>query len=570
MGSIFGNLPTEAETWENLTNGYGTPNGKNVHPDQHAIAFSGNGGSFFYIGNDGGVWKTSDGGTDFTDCNTDLSTIQFYGMDADQAAPANTVGGTQDNGTEEGTEPSLVWNEIYGGDGGYTNVDPTDSNVIYGEYVYGDLLKSTNSGESFASITTGIGESGYWITPYVLDPENTTTLFTATSKIYRSTNGGNSWSARTSYLRSSSDLVTTLSISPPETNVMYAGISGYRGADVTAYLYLSTNSGSTWSNITGDLPTGCRFLPRDGRPVTERDGIPRGSFGGPAHILKTSDYGSTWTALSSTSNGFDDVPTKVICIDSLTRNIYAGTYWGIYRSTDDGSTWSKLSTGLPNAVVDDISIQYSTYELRVGTHGRGIWSYSLADQSLMVQVASWNALQSDRGVQLMWSTQSEVRNAGFKILREAPSDSNWQVIADYTTDDSLRGLGTTSIGKDYSYLDGEVVFGASYRYRLQSVLTEGSITNLNTMSVTFNVPRDYALSQNYPNPFNPLTKITYRLPEASHVTLKVYDVLGRQVATLVERNAGRGKLQCGVDASGLPSGVYFYYLKASGYSARRR
>ena len=550
-------------TWTNLTNAYGTSNGKNIHPDQHAIAFGGSGSNFIYIGNDGGVWKTPDGGTTFTDCNTNISTIQFYGIDADQKAPANTVGGTQDNGTEEGSEPSLVWNEIYGGDGGYTTVDPTDSNLIYGEYVYGALVKSTDAGENFSSITSGIGESGYWITPYVLVPHNTSTLFAATSKIYRLTNGGSHWSARTSYLKSSSDLITTLAVSPPETNVMYAGISGYRGADVSAYLYVSTNSGSQWTNVTGDLPTGCNFCRVTVDPV-QKGRAYLAVLSGAEHVLRTTNYGSTWTALSSTSNGFDDVPTKIICVDSLTGYILAGTYCGVYISTDDGSTWYKFSSGLPNAVVDDIAIQYSTHELRVGTHGRGTWAFSLQDFSLSVQVSSCTTLQSNQGIQLMWLTQSELRNAGFNILRETPGENDWEIVASYNSDDALRGLGTTTTGKAYSYTDSKVIFGDTYRYKLQSVSDEGTVSDVRIISVTFEVPSEYLLYQNYPNPFNPSTTIRFDLKQQSTVMLDIYNVLGQRVVeqNYGTMNAGRYNEVVGMDR--FASGVYYYRINAVG------
>ena len=139
---------------------------------------------------------------------------------------------------------------------------------------------------------------------------------------------------------------------------MYAGISGYRGASGTAYLFVSTNNGSNWTNVTTHLPSGCDFCRVTADP-TQKGVAHLAVLSGSEHVLKTTDYGSSWTALSSTSNGFDDNPPQIMCVDSLNGYILAGTYWGLYLSTDDGSTWSKFSSGLPNAVVDDIAIQYS-------------------------------------------------------------------------------------------------------------------------------------------------------------------------------------------------------------------
>ncbi|HUI28987.1 MAG TPA: T9SS type A sorting domain-containing protein [Candidatus Acidoferrales bacterium] len=461
-GIDFWKSTNGGQTWTNLTNGYGTYNGSNIHVDQHAIAFASGNGSVFYIGNDGGVWKTSNGASTFTDCNTNLQTIQFYDIDADQGNSTKTVGGTQDNGTESDNQPSTTWNEIYGGDGGYVLIDPKNSNIVYTEYVNGQLFKSTDGGNNFSVITAGISEAGYWLTPYVMDPVNDNLLYCGTSKIYKSTNGGSNWTAISSNLKSSSDLFTTMSISPVEGSVIYAGISGYRGAADTAFLFVTINGGSSWNNISGNLPSGTNFARVTADPTQKGVAYIAVLVGSSYHVMRTTNYGATWTGIASTSNGFDDVPTKVIAVDSTSGYIYAGTYWSVYRSTDNGASWSKFGSGLPNAVDDDIAIQYSTHTLRVGTHGRGAWQVDL----------------------------------------------------------------TTGI----AYPSG--------------------------------TPDMFALNQNYPNPFNPSTVITYQLSGVSQVTLKVYDVLGREVSTLVNEKQVAGGHSVRFDGSNIPSGVYFYRLIA--------
>ena len=93
-----------------------------------------------------------------------------------------------------------------------------------------------------------------------------------------------------------------------------------------------------------------------------------GSYLQSPHVLKTTDYGQTWVGLDSSGtngNGFPNVPTKVICVDSTNGRIYAGTYEGVFRSTNEGATWSQYGIGLPNSVVDGLAIQYSSDQLRV-------------------------------------------------------------------------------------------------------------------------------------------------------------------------------------------------------------
>ena len=459
------------QTWINLTNGYGTYTGQNIHVDQHAIAFANGSSQIFYIGNDGGVWKTTSGSSSFTNCNANMQTIQFYDIASDPNNPAVTIGGTQDNGTESNSQPQQSWSEIYGGDGGYVLIDPSNSSIMYTEYVNGSLQKSTNGGGSFSKITTGIGEDGYWLQPYVMDPTNNNILYTATSKIYKTTNGGTNWTSLTGNLKSSSDLFSTMSISPVEGSVIYAGISGYRGAADSAFLYISTDAGSSWNNITANLPSGTNFGRVTADPSHKGMAYLAVLSGITSHVLRTTDYGSTWVGLDSTGNGFANVPTKVITVDSATGNIYAGTYAGVYRSTDNGANWAQFGTGLPNSVVDGMVIQYSSNVLRVGTHGRGAWQVNL-----------------------------------------------------------VTGVAEPALP-----------------------------------------PTTFALNQNYPNPFNPTTAISYKLSALSRVTLKVYDVLGREVATLVNDEVQQaGTHEVRFDASRLPSGVYFYTVRFGGMSLTKK
>jgi len=475
-GIDFWRSSNGGQTWTNLTNGYGSYTGKNIHVDQHAIAFANGNGAIFYIGNDGGVWKTTDGSSSFANANTNLQTIQFYDIDADQINSGITVGGTQDNGTESGNQSSTKWNEIYGGDGGYVIIDPKNSNIIYTEYVNGQIFKSTNGGSNFNQITNGISEAGYWLTPYVMDPTNDNLLYCGTSKIYKTTNGGTNWSAISGDLKSSSDLFTTMAISQVEGNAIYAGISGYRGAADTSFLFVTTNGGSSWNNVTSKLPTetinGQKSLTDFARVTADpkQKGVAYlAVLTGSNRVLKTTDYGNTWNPIASASV-FGSAPAKVISVDSSTGNIYAGTYAGVYRSTDNGNTWAAFGSGLPNSVVDDIAIQYSTNALRVGTHGRGVWQVNL-------------------------------------------------------------------------------------------------ITGIAEQSGT---PYTFAMNQNYPNPFNPSTNIEYQIADFGFVSLKVYDVLGREVTTLVNEKQNAGTHVAVFDGSRLPSGVYFYRLIAGALTSTKK
>ena len=196
------------------------------------------------------------------------------------------------------------------------------------------------------------------------------------------------------------------------------------------------------------------------------------------------------------------------------------------------------------------------------------------DNSLPVEATDFVATSDAGSVTLTWKTESEVNNAGFNVLRQiqttnkGPRTTPWQLIASYTTDDSLRGLGTSSTGRSYDYADEHVTSGLTYEYKIESVSTNGTTKDLSTLSVTVGVPKSYALYQNYPNPFNPTTVISYQLSAVSNVTLKVYDVLGREVATLVNGRENAGVYKVNFNGSRFASGVYFYRLTASGNNGK--
>jgi hypothetical protein len=258
----------------------------------------------------------------------------------------------------------------------------------------------------------------------------------------------------------------------------------------------------------------------------------------------------------------------------------SGTISSSFWNTDSTSTGvgSGSSTGATGEPTDSMKTEStftsrgwdftSTWAISSGTNN-GYPYLTGVDHSLPVQATDFVATASTGFVTLTWETQSEVNNAGFNVLREDPNTSSFKLIASYMTDDSLRGLGTTSTVRSYDFTDNRVASGATYDYKVQSVSTNGTTKDLSTLSVTVDVPKTYALYQNYPNPFNPTTAIGYQLSAVSHVTLKVYDVLGREVATLVDGQQNAGVYKVSFDGSRFASGVYFYRIVAEGNNGQR-
>ncbi len=186
------------------------------------------------------------------------------------------------------------------------------------------------------------------------------------------------------------------------------------------------------------------------------------------------------------------------------------------------------------------------------------------DVSLAVQATDFLVTPDVGAVTLSWRTQSEVGNAGFNILREDPQTSSFRIISSYTSNSSLKGLGTSSTGRDYTFTGSPVASGATYQYKIQSVSTSGVTKDLNTLTATVDVPKNYALYQNYPNPFNPSTTIRFDLKQASTVTLDIYNVLGQRVLEQNYATMNAGRYDRNINLDRFASGIYYYRITAEG------
>ena len=133
----------------------------------------------------------------------------------------------------------------------------------------------------------------------------------------------------------------------------------------------------------------------------------------------------------------------------------------------------------------------------------------------------------------------------------------------------VEGNGTTTETQNYSFIDENLEPG-NYYYRLKQVDFDGTSELSDVIETEVSAPIDYSLSQNYPNPFNPSTTISYSIPNDGHVTIKVYDVLGNEVASLVDEQKQSGTFDVHFNASALSSGVYYYSLKAGEFTSTKK
>lgn len=191
--------------------------------------------------------------------------------------------------------------------------------------------------------------------------------------------------------------------------------------------------------------------------------------------------------------------------------------------------------------------------------------YITPDVPLPVELTSFTSSTDSRNVTLSWSTSYETNNSGFDIERNNTEENNkWTYLG------NVKGFGNSTLNQNYSFEDKELNSGR-YEYRLKQIDYNGNYEYFDLSNeVVIGVPEKYVLAQNYPNPFNPSTLIKYSIPNAANVSIKIFDILGNEVATLIneKQNAGFYSVEFSSKEKGsaLSSGVYFYKLIATGVS----
>jgi hypothetical protein len=183
----------------------------------------------------------------------------------------------------------------------------------------------------------------------------------------------------------------------------------------------------------------------------------------------------------------------------------------------------------------------------------------LTDAPLPVELISFSAIVDQNVIKLIWKTSSELNNRGFEVERKN-GERNWIIIG------FVNGRGTTSLLNEYSFIDNNLA-EKIYSYRLKQVNIDGSYKYSSIVNVNLAQPNKYQLEQNYPNPFNPSTIISYQLSSNSLVTIKIYNALGNEIATLVNENqiAGSYSIAFSANQLQLASGTYFYELRAGDF-----
>lgn len=353
------------------------------HADIHYLGYH---GSVLYCGSDGGVYKSANDGTTWSDLNQTISTLQYQSADYDPSNTQRLYGGTQDNDKETSINGGTQWVQRTTGDGGYTVVDPVNTNYIYGQYVNGSLHRSSTFGSSYAEISPSTSTGGLFYNPYEMAPGDHNTIVFARADVWKTSSAQtvtrtSGWTkiATTGTVGGN---VSSIGISALTTNKIYIGTSNGR-------ILVTTNNGASWSTTTG-YPYVSDFI-----VDSTNDAVCYATFTGftaSEHVYKTTNNGTAWF---SVTGNLPNVPVNSIVLRTTApRTILVGTDLGVYKSTDDGTSWVSFNSGLPAVEVFDLKYKESTHLLMAATHGRGCYTFNLgapAQYLLTMQTATYGS-----------------------------------------------------------------------------------------------------------------------------------------------------------------------------------
>ncbi len=252
--------------------------------------------------------------------------------------------------------------------------------------------------------------------------------------------------------------------------------------------------------------------------------------------------------------------------DYLTMQVILTPNGNIKFQFNDAESFNHLTTFAPFC---DIGLQdgANTAGLQYRLNGNGgpmfgspmAIEFGLDPNVLPVELASFTSNTRHNNVELNWATTMENNNSGFDVERKLSSSNSWAKIG------NVAGHGTTNTTNSYSYKDNNIASG-NYNYRLKQIDFNGNFHYYAlTGEVIVSIPTKFSLSQNYPNPFNPSTKINYDLPVDSKVSIKLFDITGKQVSEIVNTLQTAGYHTVQFNASNLSSGTYFYTIEANNF-----
>lgn len=342
-----------------------------VHADIHVIEFDPNDSSIVYAGTDGGIFKSTDGGTDWVSLNNDLRITQYYGIAASPDG-SSVIGGTQDNGTHLFFGDRKTYLEWAGGDGGFVSWDQQQPNFLYGSTPFTGMYGSSDGGLSTTSITIPNTAGGLFIQPFTLDPQDGNRMIVGTARVHYSGNvrsiGSSTWQDVSGTLGT----ISATTISPLDGEVAYVGTTA---GDIYTTSNLSTATPGTWTQIDQNIVPGSDVTWIEVDPTDATGNTLYATFAdyGANRIWKTTNGGTSW---QSVHNNLPDIPLFSVRVDPTDANrLFLGSELGLFTTGEAGlasPTWIQYDYG--TAYTRVMQLHWAGNDiLWAGTHGRSIY-----------------------------------------------------------------------------------------------------------------------------------------------------------------------------------------------------
>ena len=503
-----------------------------VHADNHRLFMT---GSTVFSCTDGGLFKSTNGGSSWLSLNGGLQTVQIYpNISVSKTDPNYMLLGLQDNGT-------FVYRgvpgckRVIGADGFSTAIDPTNDNIGFAEYYFLNLKKSSDKGNTFNTTSYSNSynaqnvpnENACFNSPFVFAANNTNIMYAGTIYLKKSTNKGGNWTNGNggAVLSGASNPIITIATAPTDDNTVYVSTSP--GGTIRSKLFKSVDGGATTVNITGTLPD--RYYSKIAIDPADKNRVAVTVSGfGSSHVFITYDGGTNWTDIGA---GLPDVPANTLVFDpNNTSILYVGNDIGLYFATDlpvvsPGASavvnWAPYNEGFTDAtMVSDILVT-TTNKIRMATYGRGLWERDLA-------VAPGTGLQLSE-LQLNSSGTQDV--VSFKARHEAEVD-HYEL--EYSTDGnsfkSARKI-TPSAKSDgvpnlYQMVNMDGAGTSVGYYRIRIVLANGQSYYSGMLKISRSLDGKMKV---YPNPVQDRLQFNLTAPAQGTASVTVIDYNGRVI-----------------------------------------
>ncbi|HET9057414.1 MAG TPA: fibronectin type III domain-containing protein, partial [Chitinophagaceae bacterium] len=395
------------------------------HADVHALEWF---GKTIYSGSDGGVYKSVDYGDNWIDLSPGLGIRQFYRISNSKTNSTLFMGGAQDNGTS--IYKNTGWLDWLGADGMDCLISPTDENLIWGTSQNGSIYRSTNGGNSYSGLSQP--SPGQWVTPLAIE-SNTNTIYGGWTGVYRSTDNGTSWTKL-----SGTNITTTLAclaVAPSNPQYIYAS----NGTN----LHVTTNGGGSWSTYTTAASvTSIAVSPSNPQKIwiTCNSSTNR--------VFVSTNAGATFTNISG---NLPSLTARSVAVDNdANETVYVGMNIGVYYIDNTTTSWTNISSNLPLVAINELEIQNSGGKLRVATYGRGVWETDLNGGTTPTCGVPTNVTATsitNNSATISWTAVTGV--VSYDLQYKTSSTATWTTIAGITT--TSQNLSGLTGGTIYNY-----------------------------------------------------------------------------------------------------------------------